>query len=237
LLAIAPMPVFQLTKRISFPPPDFAETNGLLAIGGDLSPQRLLTAYSHGIFPWYSAGDPLLWWFPHPRLVLFPDEFRIPRRLQRYFRNSRITITRDCTFSQVIQECATIRTEMGDRTWITEEMQAAYTELHRMGFAHSIECWQENRLVGGLYGITLGRVFFGESMFSRIQCASQFALIDLLSFLKRKKFQIVDCQMTTDHLLRFGAREISGGEFQIHLKNFIQDITPHENWKEDIDIS
>lgn len=228
------MPVFQLTKHISFPPADLAEKNGLLAIGGDLCPQRLIAAYSHGIFPWYSEGDPLLWWFTHPRLVLFPDEFKIPGRLQRYARNSTITTTRDCAFSQVIRECALIRTETGDGTWITKEMQAAYTELHRMGFAHSVECWQENRLVGGLYGITLGRVFFGESMFSRIKSASQFAMIALLKFLKSKNFQMVDCQMTTDHLLRFGAREISGREFQIHLKEYIKDTQPHENWNKDI---
>lgn len=229
-----PMPVYQLTKHISFPPTDYAEENGLLAIGGDLSPQRLIAAYRLGIFPWYSDGDPLLWWYPHPRLVLFPDEFRIPRRLQRYFRKSPVTITLDCAFPLVIKECATVRTETGSGTWITAEMQAAYVTLHRLGFAHSIECWQENRLVGGLYGISLGQMFFGESMFSRIQCASQFALIALLSYLKRNNFQMVDCQMTTNHLIRFGAREISGREFQLHLKNYIQDITPHENWKDNI---
>jgi len=228
------MPVFRLTKHISFPPADLAEKNGLLAIGGDLCPQRLIAAYSRGIFPWYSEGDPLLWWFTNPRLVLFPDEFKIPGRLQRYARNTKVTTTRDCAFPQVIQECASIRTKAGDGTWITKEMQAAYTELHHMGFAHSVECWQENRLVGGLYGIALGRVFFGESMFSRIKSASQFAMIDLLKFLKSKNFQMVDCQMTTDHLLRFGAREISGQEFQIHLKKYIEDTPTHENWKKDI---
>ena len=228
------MPVFQLTPHIGFPPAELAEKNGLLAIGGDLRPERLIAAYSHGIFPWYSDGDPFLWWFTDPRLVIFPDEFKIPRRLQRYLRNSEIKISRDCAFAKVIQECATIRTETGDRTWITREMQAAYTELHRMGFAHSIECWLEGRLVGGLYGIALGPVFFGESMFSRIKCASQFALIELLSFLNSKNFQMVDCQMTTDHLLRFGAREISGRQFQIHLKEYIKDIRPNENWKKEI---
>jgi leucyl/phenylalanyl-tRNA---protein transferase len=228
------MPVFQLTKRINFPPTDLAEKNGLLAIGGDLSPQRLIAAYSHGIFPWYSDGDPLLWWFTNPRLVLFPGEFRIPRRLQRYMRSSNIRITHDCAFPLVIRECATIRTETGDRTWITKEMQSAYIELHRMGIAHSIECWQNDRLVGGLYGIALDRVFFGESMFSRIKCASQFALTYLISFLKNKNYQMVDCQMTTDHLLRFGAREISGREFQTHLKKYITSITPYENWKNDL---
>ncbi len=228
------MPVFQLTKHMGFPPPHLAEKNGLLAIGGDLCPERLIAAYSHGIFPWYSEGDPLLWWFPHPRLVIFPDEFRIPKRLERYFRNSTVNITRDCAFSQVIQQCAVVRTETGERTWISEDMQEAYAELYRLGFAHSIECWQDGSLVGGLYGVALGQVFFGESMFSRVQCASQFALIDLMSFLKNKNFRMVDCQMTTDHLLRFGAREISGRKFQINLKKYINEITPHENWKEPI---
>ncbi len=228
------MPVFQLTKDINFPPTNLAEKNGLLAIGGDLHPQRLIVAYSHGIFPWYSDGDPLLWWFTNPRLVLFPGEFRIPSRLQRYMRNSNIKITQDCAFPRVIQECAAIRTETGDRTWITKEMQAAYIELHRMGIAHSIECWRNDRLVGGLYGIALDRVFFGESMFSRIKSASQFALIYLIAFLKNKNYQIVDCQMTTDHLLRFGAREISGREFQTHLKKYITSIIPYENWKNDL---
>ena len=228
------MPVFQLSEHIAFPPPDLAEENGLLAVGGDLSPQRLLAAYRQGIFPWYSKGDPLLWWFTHPRLVIFLDTFRIPRRLQRYIRNSDVVTTKDRAFAQVIEECAKIRTETGDKTWITQEMQAAYIELHRLGYAHSVECWQKDRLIGGLYGIALGRIFFGESMFSRIKCASQFALFDLLTFLREEKFQLVDCQMTTNHLLRFGAKEISGREFQTHLKNYIRDITPHENWNKGI---
>ncbi|EKD34417.1 MAG: hypothetical protein ACD_75C02350G0001 [uncultured bacterium] len=225
------MPVFQLTGQIRFPPPDLAEANGLLAVGGDLSPKRLLTAYSQGIFPWYSEGDPILWWFTSPRLVLFPDEFRIPRRLTRYARNSRIEVTRDWAFSEVIGNCATVRTEAGDKTWITPAMQAAYTELHHLGFAHSIECWQQERLVGGLYGIALDRVFFGESMFSRTNCGSQFALIELVAYLKSADFKLIDCQMTTNHLLRFGAREMSGKHFQHLLREYIRDITPHENWK------
>ncbi|MDK9709196.1 MAG: leucyl/phenylalanyl-tRNA--protein transferase [Desulforhopalus sp.] len=228
------MPVFQLTTYIGFPNPELAEENGLLAIGGDLSPQRLITAYRQGIFPWYSEGDPLLWWCPRPRLVLFPGEFKIPKRLPRYARNFHITISRDCAFAKVIEECATVRTETGDRTWITQKMQAAYIKLHSLGIAHSIECWQGDRLVGGLYGIALDRVFFGESMFSRIKCGSQFALVGLIEHLKNNNFQMVDCQMTTDHLLRFGAREISGRDFQGYLKEYINDITPNENWKKDI---
>lgn len=226
------MPVFQLTQHVDFPDPELAEKNGLLAIGGDLSPQRLIAAYRRGIFPWYSAGDPLLWWSTNPRLVLFPEEFTIPKRLLRYFRNSTVTITRDTAFARVIRECAAVREETGDGTWITPAMQSAYTALHALGFAHSIECWQEDHLVGGLYGVALDRVFFGESMFSRTKCGSQFALVALLRFLKSKNFKMVDCQMTTNHLLRFGAREISRREFQIKLKNYISDISPHENWKE-----
>lgn len=227
------MPVFKLTKYIGFPPPELAEKNGLLAIGGDLHPARLIAAYRQGIFPWYSKGDPLLWWFTSPRLVLFPDEFRIPRRLARYARHTSLQVTRDCAFAEIIHECAGVRTETGEKTWITREMQEAYTELHQMGFAHSVECWQDGHLVGGLYGIALDRVFFGESMFSRTRCGSQFAMIELVDFLRSKDFKLIDCQMTTDHLLRFGAREISGTEFQLHLKKNIRDITPHDNWKKD----
>ncbi len=225
------MPVFQLSQSFDFPPPELAEKNGLLAIGGDLHPQRLIAAYSQGIFPWYSEGDPLLWWFTNPRLVIFPQEFRIPNRLQRYYRNSGVISTIDHAFPNVIQACAATRTENGDKTWISEEMQAAYVELHHMGFAHSVECWQQEKLVGGLYGIALDKVFFGESMFSITPCASQYALIDLITFLKRINTQIVDCQMTTNHLLRFGAREISGRKFQSHLKKYIREPIPHENWK------
>ena len=225
------MPIFQLTEHIQFPHPDYAEENGLLAIGGDLRPERLLKAYSMGIFPWYSQGDPILWWFTNPRLVIFPDEFKIPKRLRRYARTACVEITRDYAFSRVIRECASIRTELDDDTWISPEIQTAYMTLHQLGFAHSIECWQNDLLVGGLYGIALDKVFFGESMFSRIKCGSQFALIALVEYLKSKNFQLIDCQMTTNHLLRFGAREISGQEFQVQLKKNIKNIIPYDNWK------
>lgn len=225
------MPIFQLNDSIVFPPPEHAEDNGLLAIGGDLRPERLLTAYSMGIFPWYSQGDPILWWFTSPRLVLFPEEFKIPKRLARYAKTAAVAITHNRAFSRVVSECAEIRTEQGGETWISPEMQQAYTTLHQLGFAHSVECWQDNTLVGGLYGVALDRVFFGESMFSRIKCASQFALIALVGYVKSKNFQLIDCQMTTNHLLRFGAKEISGREFQTHLKKHIKNITPYTNWK------
>jgi len=228
------MPIFQLNEQhIQFPPPDYAEDNGLLAIGGDLRPERLLMAYSQGIFPWYSEGDPILWWFTSPRLVIFPEEFRIPKRVGRYAKNTLVTVTRDCAFARVISECAAVRTEHGAETWISAEMQEAYTTLHTLGFAHSIECWQEDLLVGGLYGIALDKVFFGESMFSKIKCASQFALIALVKYLKSKNFQLIDCQMTTKHLLRFGAREISGRKFQTLLVENIKNIIPYDDWKDE----
>jgi len=229
------MPIFQLNDKIQFPPPEYAEDNGLLAVGGDLRPERLLLAYSQGIFPWYSPEDPILWWFTSPRLVLFPEEFKIPKRLARYAKTASVALTRDRDFSRVISECAKIRTEQGCETWISPEMQQAYTALHQLGFAHSIECRQDNILVGGLYGVALDRVFFGESMFSRTKCASQFALIALVEYAKSKNFQLIDCQMTTKHLLRFGAREISGREFQTHLKRYIKNIIPSTDWKNESD--
>lgn len=225
------MPIFRLNDQILFPHPDLAEDNGLLAVGGDLSPERLLTAYRFGIFPWYSPGDPLLWWFISPRLVIFVDEFHVPKRVARYRKKASVTITRDCAFTDVINECASVRTETGDRTWISPEIRSAFEKMHELGYAHSFECWQGEQLVGGLYGIALGRVFFGESMFSRIPCASQFALIALVEYLRKADYALIDCQMTTDHLLRFGAREISGKEFQHLLQSYIVDIKPQTSWK------
>ena len=224
------MPIFQLTDDIRFPPVSLAEESGLLAIGGDLSAERLLCAYRQGIFPWFSEDDPLLWWFTSPRLILLPEEFHIPKRVGRYQRKNNLTITGDQAFSEVMKQCATIRTESGDGTWIVDEMVEAYERLHLLGYAHSVECWQNGLLVGGLYGVTLGKVFFGESMFSRISCGSQFALIALVEYLKSKDYKMIDCQMTTNHLLRFGAREIDGSDFHAMLKLYIGEITPQENW-------
>jgi leucyl/phenylalanyl-tRNA--protein transferase len=225
------MPVFKLTEQLRFPDPLLAETDGLLAIGGDLSPQRLLFAYSLGIFPWYSSGDPILWWFTSPRLVIFPEEFRIPKRLARLARNSTIRITRDRAFQEVILACRKTRIEKGEKTWILPEIGEAFTRLHEMGFAHSVECWQDEKLVGGLYGISMDKVFFGESMFSIVRSASQLALISLVEHLLQQDYKLIDCQMTTQHLLRFGAREISGRYFKKILNENINTINPHEDWK------
>jgi leucyl/phenylalanyl-tRNA--protein transferase len=208
------MPVYQLTDKLIFPPAELAEKDGLLAIGGDLSPERLLLAYSNGIFPWFSENDPILWWAPSPRLVIFPDEFKVPKRLARIIRQKKYVVTLDQAFRQVITGCATIAERGIKGTWITRDMIAAYSDLHDMGFAHSVECWQDDKLVGGLYGVSLGGFFFGESMFSRQPNCSKIGLVFLLKKLLQWDFDLIDCQMKTLHLLQFGAREIPGPEFQ-----------------------
>jgi len=224
------MPVFQLTERILFPPPGLAEESGLLAVGGDLRPERILAAYRRGIFPWYSEGDPLLWWCTAPRLVLFPHELIISKRLARKIRQQPFEVSFDRDFKQVITSCATNRTEQGEQTWIMPEMQTAFIELHRMGYGHSVECWQGSTLAGGLYGLRLGGVFFGESMFARVTDASKIAFVYLVGQLKRKGVQLIDCQMTTQHLLRFGAREIRGKKFQHLLDRLILSTQPDGKW-------
>ncbi|GAB6908068.1 leucyl/phenylalanyl-tRNA-protein transferase [Desulfosarcina cetonica] len=202
------MPIFSLSERLSFPPPHLAIKEGLLAVGGDLSVERLLLAYRNGIFPWYAEGEPILWWCPDPRLVLFPDELRISRSLKKIIKQKRFHITFDRDFESVIRGCAETKRSYGEGTWITDEMRDAYCALHRQGYAHSVEAWQENQLVGGLYGVSLGRVFFGESMFSRASNASKVAFVTLVQTLKAHHFSLIDCQVKTAHLMRFGAREI-----------------------------
>lgn len=227
------MPVFQLTDDIIFPQPVLAEENGLLAVGGDLSPGRLISAYRLGIFPWYSEGDPILWWFTSPRFVIYPDSFKIPKRLARYLKKPLYIVTMDRAFDQVIESCAKVRTLQGEETWITEEMKTAYTTLHDLGYAHSVECWQDGVLAGGLYGVALDRVFFGESMFTILPNGSKIALATLVGHLRERHFKLIDCQMTTDHLLQYGACEISGNEFRRHLKNYISTLSPDGTWNND----
>jgi leucyl/phenylalanyl-tRNA---protein transferase len=223
------MPIFQLTDLPVFPHPSLAEDNGLLAVGGDLSVERLVAAYSQGIFPWYSEGEPPLWWFTDPRLVIFLEEFKVSKRLTRKLRNTDFHITFDKSFDQVITSCADIRTENGEGTWISKDMQQAYCRLHRSGYAHSVECWQGDTLAGGLYGVRLGNIFFGESMFTRISNGSKAALIALVNQLQQQGVALIDCQMTTSHLITFGAREISGVEFRHLLQLHIDKSAPQEN--------
>jgi leucyl/phenylalanyl-tRNA---protein transferase len=225
------MPIFHLTEEIIFPNPAFAEENGLLAIGGDLNPNRLIEAYRLGIFPWYSDGDPILWWFTSPRFVIYPEQFRIPKRLARYMKKQPYKVTFDNAFEQVIASCASVKRAHEQGTWITSEMQKAYIRLHALGFAHSVECWQGTTLAGGLYGVALDRVFFGESMFTTISNGSKIALASLVQYLNMKGFKLVDCQMKTDHLLQYGARGISGRQFRDHLKNYIINTSPEGKWK------
>jgi leucyl/phenylalanyl-tRNA--protein transferase len=198
-----------------FPPIELAlaEPNGLLAAGGDLSPERILTAYRNGIFPWFSAGEPILWWSPDPRMVLFPAELKISRSLAKVLRNKPYEVTLDTAFMEVIGACAGTPREGQNGTWITAEMQAAYGKLHELGYAHSVEVWMDDKLVGGLYGMALGRAFYGESMFSWRTDASKIALAHLCEHLQRRGFGIIDCQMETTHLASLGARPIPRSEF------------------------
>ena len=211
------MPVFQLSDSLIFPPPALAREDGLLAVGGDLSVPRLLLAYQHGIFPWYSPGEPILWWSPDPRLVLFPAEFHLAKRLPRPIRQQVFSITFDTAFAQVIRACGQTRRKEGQGTWLDEDMIGAYCALHDQGHAHSVECRQNGELVGGLYGVALGGVFFGESMFSLVPDSSKVALSGLVERLKGWDFELIDCQVGTGHLQRLGAREISGAEFSTRL--------------------
>ena len=225
------MPVFRLVDEPLFPAPELAEPDGLLAVGGDLSPVRLLTAYAQGIFPWYAEGAPLLWWSPAPRLVLLPAEFHLPRRLRRTIASGRFTVTADTAFAEVVAACATASGRREQGTWITPEMRRAYVRLHELGYAHAVECWQQNELVGGLYGVCLDRMFFGESMFSRVTDASKVALAALVDQALRLGIGAIDCQMTTAHLLRFGARELDRPAFQALLDESIDRCRPQKKWR------
>jgi len=213
------MPVFALPDKHIFPPPHLASPEGLLAVGGDLSPGRLLAAYRQGIFPWYAEGDPILWWSPDPRMVLYPNEFNPSRSLKRTIRRQIYQVSFDTAFDQVIHNCGRLRTENGEGTWITPEMAAAYIQLHTLGYAHSVEAWHDGQLVGGLYGIAMGRIFFGESMFSTMSDASKVCLYHLITYLLENQFHLIDCQVPTDHLARMGARNISRKIFMAQLKN------------------
>lgn len=230
------MSIFQLSNRPLFPSPALAEPDGLLAVGGDLSPQRLLAAYSAGIFPWYSEGQPLLWWSPDPRLVLYPERFHLSRSVRKTLRRQRFAVTFDWAFAAVIRGCGQARQATG--TWITAEMEHAYIQLHRLGYAHSVEVWlavspadglptrraEPPVLAGGLYGIALGGCFFGESMFHRYPDASKVAFAALVERLRNEAYHLIDCQMTTAHLLSFGAQEITRPHFLMQLHNALQQV-------------
>lgn len=226
------MPVFWLAEEeLAFPDPELANDDGVLAVGGDLSPERLLLAYQMGVFPWYSERDPILWWSPDPRFVLFPDELKVAKSMRPYFNQRKFGITLDTQFREVIGECQTQRRrgQLGG-TWITKEMLEAYCRLHELGFAHSVEVWKGEELVGGLYGIALGKVFFGESMFAKVSNASKFGFISLVRLLERLGFWLIDCQQETRHLESLGARNISRESFLEYLNQNQEEPTLRGSW-------
>lgn len=225
------MPLFRLSDKISFPPPHLAEPEGLLAIGGDLSEHRLLLAYKMGIFPWFSKGEPILWWSPDPRLILYPEQVYVSKRLRRTIKQGIFEITSDTAFEHVIKSCAQSRSKESNETWITDEMIESYCRLFDSGYAHSIEAWYNGKLAGGIYGISLGGCFFGESMFARINNASKVVLVALCGYLKSLSFDMIDCQVTTDHMLRMGAVEISRYQFLKKLAQSITRKTLRGKWK------
>lgn len=225
------MPVYRLPEAIAFPPVEQTTKSGLLAVGGDLSPERLLAAYREGIFPWYGDGEPILWWSPDPRFVLFPNELRVSRSMRQFLKKGFVRITFDQAFREVIAACRRPRPGQNG-TWITTEMRKAYAVLHDLGFAHSVEVWRQKELVGGIYGVSLGRAFFGESMFSAIPNASKVALITLIPHLQKRGFDLIDCQVETTHLAGLGARPIPRRDFCALLKQSLRHETLRGNWGE-----
>jgi leucyl/phenylalanyl-tRNA--protein transferase len=224
------MPVYLLPDELIFPSPQLARREGLLAVGGDLSQERLLLAYRMGIFPWYSEDEPIMWWSPDPRFVLYPSEFKVSRSLKKIIKKQIFKLTLDESFESVINACAHSRTKADEGTWIVEEMIAAYCRLHESGLAHSVEAWQDGKLAGGLYGVSLGKCFFGESMFTHISNASKVALVALVQHLQGLEFNFIDCQISTPHLLSFGAREIPRIRFLRELEQALKFPTLKGKW-------
>lgn len=223
-----------LRPQAPFPPLDqaLADPNGLLAASAELTPERLLEAYRHGVFPWYSEGQPVLWWSPDPRMVLFVDELRVSRSLRKVVRSGRFEIRVDTAFRHVMEGCALAPRPGQLGTWITPQVIDAYTRLHRAGHAHSVEAWQDGELVGGLYGVAIGRMFYGESMYAQAPDASKVALVHLVGLLRSNGMPLIDCQQETQHLARFGARAISRREFAKHLNRLVSSPAPAANaWR------
>ena len=227
------MPIFRLVEEPIFPPPDYADPSGLLAVGGDLSNERLLEAYRLGIFPWYSDDQPILWWSPDPRLVLDLNDFKISRSLRKTLKREVFQVTLDHAFEEVIRACAVVPREAQNGTWITNEMLKAYVNLHGLGYAHSVESWFGGKLAGGLYGVSLGKCFFGESMFHLKTDASKVALATLVEKLRSWDFHFIDSQMTTEHMLRLGAKELPRRIFLKRLQSALRYPTKRGRWRTD----
>lgn len=216
------MPIYALSDDLIFPDPNLADNDGLLAIGGDLSPERLLLAYQHGIFPWYSEGQPILWWSPNPRMVLFPDQFRRHKNLRKTVNSKKFELRFDSNFEQVINLCSAVPRQEQDGTWITMEMKQAYVNLHKLGYCHSVEVYRHEKLVGGLYGVSIGRAFFGESMFHLETDASKVALWYLVDKINEWDFELIDVQQDTEHLRSLGAHTIDRPKFLTLLDKCVQ---------------
>jgi leucyl/phenylalanyl-tRNA--protein transferase len=219
------MPLFALSKEIIFPPVHLSEPDGLLAMGGDLSTERLLLAYRSGIFPWFD-GDTPLWWCPNPRFVLFPQELKVSKSMKQLIKKQAFAFTIDKAFAEVINNCKSAPRKGQDGTWITDEVKAAYLRLHQLGHAHSAEAWQNGELVGGCYGIRMGHVFFGESMFSKAANASKYAFINYVHVLQKENIQLIDCQVHTSHLESLGARMIEREKFIGLLNELTEEALP-----------
>jgi len=228
------MPVYLLNEEISFPNPNNSNEEGIVAVGGDLSTERLLHAYSVGIFPWYSVESPIIWWSPDPRTILFLEEFKVSKSLQSKINKNIFQVKFDTNFADVIENCASIPRIDQEDTWITDDMKKAYINLHQKGYCHSVETYFKNKLVGGLYGISLGNAFFGESMFHIKTDASKIALYFLVEKLKKWNFDFIDVQQETDHLKSMGAKIIDRKKFLTLLKNSNQSLTRKGNWSGEI---
>lgn len=226
------MRIHQLSHELKFPSPEEATAEGILAIGGDLRPERLMLAYHQGIFPWYSDETPILWWSPNPRFVLYPDNLKVSKSMKQVLRKNQFKITFDTAFDQVITECQQMPRNDQDGTWITDELKEAYGELHRTGFAHSVEVWEDNELVGGLYGVSLGKVYFGESMFAKRSNASKAGFITLVQAMKKKGIQLIDCQVHTKHLESLGAQDISRKEYLRYLDVLLDFDSLQGSWSD-----
>lgn len=224
------MPFHFLSRQVEFPDPSSANEDGLVAIGGDLKPERLIESYSKGIFPWYSEGQPILWFSPDPRMVLYPNKFKCSNSLRRTINANQFEIRVDSNFTQVIQECSATPRSGQDGTWITSEMIDAYIQMHQLGYAHSFETYREGTLVGGLYGLSLGSSFFGESMFHKVADASKFALSHLVTFTINNGFRFIDAQTPTAHLHSLGAEEVERSQFMGELKQALKQKTLLGRW-------
>ena len=221
---------------LAFPPADRTDRYGVVALGGDLSPERILKAYALGIFPWFNSGDPIMWWCPDPRFVLYPDELKVAKSMRPYFNQRKYRVTYDTHFRDVMTACGRVdRPGQRGGTWISEDMIDAYVQVHELGYAHSVEVWQDETLVGGLYGIALGKVFFGESMFMRAPNASKFGFITLVRRLRAQGYTLVDCQQPTRHLASLGARSISRADFLEHLRANEKEASVSGRWQAEAD--